>query len=64
VALIGAVVTLEARPVYVYLSARSFGTEMDPTGMILGFGAAAALCLAATFLPIYLALRRLETIER
>jgi ABC-2 type transport system permease protein len=64
VALIGAVVTLEARPVYVYLSAKTFGTEIDVGGMILGFGAAVVLCLAATFVPLHVALRRLESIER
>ena len=64
VGLIGGVVILEARPVYGYLSARTFGTETSPVEMIVGFGLAAALCLTATMLPIRLALRRLETLER
>ena len=64
VTLIGAVVILEARPVYVYLSARSFGTPTDPTSMVIGFGAAALLCIAATVVPIRLAQRRLETLDR
>jgi hypothetical protein len=32
--------------------------------MIAGFGLAATLCMTATILPIRLALRRLETLER
>ncbi len=64
IALIGATIILEARPVYVYLSARSFGTPMDATSMVIGFSAAGALCLVATFAPIRLALRRLERLER
>jgi ABC-2 type transport system permease protein len=64
VGVIGGVVILEARPVYGYLSARTFGTETSPVEMIVGFGLAATLCLTATMLPIRLALRRLETLER
>ena len=64
VTLIGAVVILEARPVYVYLSARSFGTPTDPTSMVIGFGAAALLCVTATVVPVRLAQRRLETLDR
>jgi ABC-2 type transport system permease protein len=64
VCLIGAILVLEARPVYLYLSARSFRTAADPTQMILGFALAAALCLAATFLPLRMARRRLEALER
>src|SRR5688572_6229137 len=48
VGLIAGVVVLEARPVYSYLSARLYGTPTSPSEMILGFGAAAALCVAAT----------------
>jgi ABC-2 type transport system permease protein len=64
VGVIGGVVILEARPVYGYLSARTFGTETSPVEMVVGFGLAATLCLTATMLPIRLALRRLETLER
>lgn len=64
VTLIGAVVILEARPVYVYLSARAFGTALDTTQMAVGFTAAAVLCMVATFAPIQLAIRRLERVER
>jgi ABC-2 type transport system permease protein len=64
VGVIGGVVILEARPVYFYLSAQSFGTKADPLEMILGFGAAAVLCIGATVIPIRIALTRLERVER
>lgn len=64
IALIGAVVILEARPVFVYLSARAFGTRLDSAEMITGFAGATALCLAATFAPIRLAIYRLDRLER
>jgi len=64
ITVIGAVVILEAKPVYGYLSAAAFGTHADPTEMILGFTAATLLCIAATILPIRAALRRLEVVER
>ena len=55
---------LEARPVYGYLSAKAFGTAADPTEMTVGFGLAALLCVAATVVPIRMALTRLEAVER
>jgi ABC-2 type transport system permease protein len=64
VCLIGSIIVLEARPVYAYLSARTYDTAADPTSMVTGFGLAALLCLAATFVPLRLARRRLETLER
>jgi len=64
IALIAAVIVLEARPVYGYLSARFYGTPTSMTEMILGFGAAAVLCMAATVIPIGIAQRRLEAVER
>ena len=64
VVVIGGVVILEARPVYGYLSAKAFGTVADPTEMAMGFGAAALLCVAATIIPIRMALTRLEAVER
>ncbi len=64
IALIGLVLVLEARPVYAYLSARAGGEEAAPAEMVLGFAAAAVVCLAATFVPLGLARRRLEAIER
>jgi hypothetical protein len=63
VAVIGAVVVLEARPVYAYLAARTYGYDPDPTELIVGFGLAALLCVVAALLPIKVALRRLEAGE-
>jgi ABC-2 type transport system permease protein len=60
---VGAVVLLEARPVYGYLTAEAFGGIPDPMDMYVGFGLAALLCLACTFVPITVALRRLERLE-
>lgn len=64
VGLIAGVVTLEARPVYSYLSSRLYNTPNEPTEMWIGFGLAIALCVAATVIPIGIAKRRLEAVER
>jgi ABC-2 type transport system permease protein len=64
VAVIGAVVVLEARPVYSYLSAQAWGTVTHPAEMAIGFGLAAVLCVAATLAPITMALRKLDAVER
>jgi len=66
VGVIGTVIVLEARPVYSYLSAVSFGGGERPPLMelVLGFGLAAAVCLTATFWPIRVAQNRLEALER
>ena len=64
VVVIGGVVILEAVPVYEFLSARLAGREADPTQMIVWFGGAALLCVLATVVPIQVALRRLEAVER
>jgi ABC-2 type transport system permease protein len=64
VGLIAGVVVLEARPVYGYLSARLYGTQPSTTDMVLGFGAAALLCVLATIIPVQIAKRRLEAVER
>jgi ABC-2 type transport system permease protein len=61
--LVGAVVLLEARPVYGYLAAEAFGTPANPVDMYAGFGLAALLCLVCTFVPLTVALRRLEAVE-
>jgi ABC-2 type transport system permease protein len=66
VGVIGSVIVLEARPVYSYLSAVSFGGGEGPplVELIVGFGLAAAVCLTATFWPIRVAQSRLEALER
>jgi ABC-2 type transport system permease protein len=64
IVLIGAVVVLEARPVYGYVSARAFGGSADPLEMIVGFGLAAALCVATLVVSVTTAIRRLQAVER
>jgi ABC-2 type transport system permease protein len=64
IALIGVVVVLEAKPVYTYLGSRAFGTGGDLIEMVAGFGLAGAVCAAATVIPVTVALRRLERLER
>jgi ABC-2 type transport system permease protein len=64
IGLIAGVVILEARPVYGYLSARFYGTQDHPGEMLFGFGMAALLCVVATIVPIGIAKRRLEAVER
>jgi ABC-2 type transport system permease protein len=64
VSVIAAVVILEARPVFSYLSVRLNGGDTDTLGMIFGFGTALAVCILATILPIRVALTRLEAVER
>jgi ABC-2 type transport system permease protein len=64
ISLIGAVIVLEARPIYAWLGAQAAG-ETAPVGELAAWLAAAALlCLLATFVPLRLAQRRLESIER
>ncbi len=60
IALIGAVVVIEARPVYSYVRQVTYRGGGDPTGMIVGFGLVAALCVAATLIPLRTAVSRLE----
>jgi ABC-2 type transport system permease protein len=64
IGVIAGVVVLEARPVYGYVAARAFRTAASPAEMVLGFGAAAAVCIVATVWPVRVALRRLEAVER
>jgi ABC-2 type transport system permease protein len=64
VTLIGAVVMLEARPVYGYLTARAFDGDASTTEMIVGFGAAAALCVGTLVTSVSIAVRRLQAVER
>ncbi|MDQ6768359.1 MAG: hypothetical protein M3Z54_00025 [Gemmatimonadota bacterium] len=64
VALIGLVIVIEARPVYQYLGAELLNTEPSIAGLWIGFGGAAAICLAATFFPIRIAIKRMKELER
>src|SRR4051794_870653 len=64
VVLIGLVIVLEARPVYQYVGARVMHLDPEPLEMILGFGGATLICLAATFIPIRVAVQRMKELER
>jgi len=64
VVLIGLVIVLEARPVYQYVGARLLHADPDPWAMLFGFGGAVLLSLAATFIPIRIAVRRMGELER
>ncbi|MGI9139717.1 MAG: putative ABC transporter permease subunit [Gemmatimonadaceae bacterium] len=63
IALIGAVVMLEARPVYSYMRGMTYRGQADPTEMVVGFGIVALVCVAATIIPLRVAARRLEAGE-
>jgi ABC-2 type transport system permease protein len=63
IVVIGAVISLEARPVFSYLASKSFGTPRDSFEMVWGFGLAALICGSATILPIRSARKRLELLE-
>jgi len=64
ITLIGGVIVLEARPVYLYLYAKSFGGNTSATEMAVFFGLAALVCVVTTLAPLRLAQRRLERVER
>lgn len=64
IGLIGAVLILEARPIYFWLGARSAGETVSPGDLVVGLGAAGGVCLLATFIPLRIAQRRLDAIER
>ncbi|HZE08407.1 MAG TPA: hypothetical protein VE110_06580 [Gemmatimonadaceae bacterium] len=64
VALIGLVIVAEARPVYQYVGAQLLHTQPTMVGLFLGFGTAGLICLAATFVPIRIAVRRMKELER
>jgi len=63
IVMIGVVITLEARPVFGYLASVAFGAPRNPVEMFVCFSLAAAVCIAATFVPIRAALKRLEMLE-
>jgi ABC-2 type transport system permease protein len=64
IALIGVVIVIEARPVYQYVGAQLLHTAPTVGGLWLGFGGAALICLAATFFPIRIAVKRMKELER
>jgi ABC-2 type transport system permease protein len=64
VALIGAIAYLTGRPAARFVVAEHFGWANDPTAMILPFAVALTLCVAGTVVPLQLARRKLEGLER
>lgn len=67
ITLLGLVTILEARPVYVYLFAQTFGRGPGWGAireMAVGFSLAGTVCIAATVVPIRVAVRTLEAVER
>ncbi|HEY8830881.1 MAG TPA: hypothetical protein VIM21_00095 [Gemmatimonadaceae bacterium] len=64
VALIGAVTAIEARPVYQYVGAHLLHSEPSILGLWIGFGGATLICLAVTFIPIRIAVKRMKELER
>jgi ABC-2 type transport system permease protein len=64
IALIGVVIVIEARPVYQYVGAQLLHTAPTVGGLWLGFGGAGLICLAATFIPIRIAVKRMKELER
>ncbi len=64
VALVGAVIVLEAIPVYGYLSTVYSGGEVHVNlRMIASFTGVIALCIAASVIPLRVGLRRMEQFE-
>ncbi|HEY0971302.1 MAG TPA: hypothetical protein VGE02_10095 [Gemmatimonadales bacterium] len=63
-AVIGAVIACEARPVISFLRARWTGTPPSAMELVSGFGLAAAVCVVATVAPMRAALARLDRRDR
>ena len=64
IALVAAVIVLEAVPMYGYMSAVFRGEEVQVTAlMILALAGVVLLCTAATVIPLRIGLRRMEEFE-
>ncbi len=64
IGLLAVVIVIESVPVYTYLSASLSGRPPTVSpAMIVSFGLAAAVCLAATVFPLRIALRKMESYE-
>lgn len=64
VVLIAAIALLTGRPAARFVVAGHFGWAYNPIQLLVPFAAAAALCLAGTAVPLTLARKRLEGLER
>ncbi len=64
VGLLAVVISMEARPVMLYLRAREYHRELPLDGALVGsLGAVAMLCTAATLVPLRIALSRMKKME-
>ncbi|MGH7658664.1 MAG: putative ABC transporter permease subunit, partial [Gemmatimonadales bacterium] len=64
IGLLAIVIGIEARPVLMFLRARRADADLVFSGTLLSsLGAVVLVCLTATFLPMRLALRRMERME-
>ena len=64
IVLIGLVAWLTGRPAARWLVAAHFGWQRDPVNMVLPFVVAAGTCVLLTLLPMRMARRKFEAIER
>ena len=64
IVLIGVVAFLTGRPAAQYVVADHFGRAYDQARMVLPFVAALVVCVVCTVLPLVLAQRKLESVER
>lgn len=64
VVLIGAVAWLTGRPAARFVVAEHFGWTRDPMAMVVPFVGAAVLCVAGTLVPLRIAHRALDALER
>ena len=64
IGLIGTVAFLSGRPAARWVVAEHFGREADPVEMVLPFAFGLAVCVACTVVPLVLARRKLERLER
>jgi ABC-2 type transport system permease protein len=64
IALLAAVIVVLSQPVYAYVRATFEGRPVAVDGgMVAAFGVAAALCAAATILPLRAGLRKIESLD-
>ena len=64
IGLIGTVAFLSGRPAARWVVAEHFGREADAVEMVLPFAVGLAVCVACTVVPLVLARRKLERLER